>query len=209
MWFDPTLVGVFLAEARGGPLWKDLASADLREAIWRMEPPDRVQLATLKRLDDVAYAFTHIIDARFPFTYEHSERVTSVVTKLAVYMGFPEDEVRDQRRAALLHDTGKLGISKRILGKPGCPTDEEFEKIKEHTTLTYGILNRVSPSRYLADLAASHHERLDGSGYHRSLSAKDLDTSARILAVANVFDALSSDPPYRPAMPLEKVFSIL
>jgi HD-GYP domain-containing protein (c-di-GMP phosphodiesterase class II) len=98
-WFDPTLVGVFLAEARGGPLWKDLASADLREAIWRMEPPDRVQLATLKRLDDVAYAFTHIIDARFPFTYEHSERVTSVVTKLAVYMGFPKDEVRDQRRA--------------------------------------------------------------------------------------------------------------
>ena len=89
--------------------------------------------------------------------------------------------------AALLHDTGKLGISKRILGKPGCPTDEEFEKIKEHTTLTYGILNRVSPSRYLADLAASHHERLDGSGYHRSLSEKDLDTSARILAVANVF----------------------
>lgn len=101
-----------------------------------MEPPDRVQLATLERLDDVAHAFTHIIDAKFPFTYQHSEMVTSVVKKLAVYMGFPEDEVRDQRRAALLHNIGKLGISKRILGKPGRLTDKEFEKIKEHTALT-------------------------------------------------------------------------
>ncbi|MDQ3304360.1 MAG: HD domain-containing protein [Actinomycetota bacterium] len=124
-------------------------------------------------------------------------------------MGFPQDEVRDQRRAALLHDIGKLGISNRILDKPGRLTDEEFEKIKEHSALTYGILDRVSPFRHLADLAASHHERLDGSGYHRGLSAKDLDTPARILAVADVFDALSSDRPYRAAMPPEKVFSIL
>jgi len=208
-WFDPDLVDVFLAEARGGRLWMELASPDLLETISRMEPPDRVKLATPERLDDVAYAFARIIDAKSPFTYEHSEGVASVTTKLAVHMGFPQDEVRDQRRAALLHDIGKLGISNRILDKPGRLTDEEFEKIKEHSALTYGILDRVSPFRHLADLAASHHERLDGSGYHRGLSAKDLDTPARILAVADVFDALSSDRPYRAAMPPEKVFSIL
>lgn len=108
--------------------------------------------------------------------------------------------------AALLHDIGKLGISNRILDKSGPLTDEEFAKIKEHTALTYGILNRVSPFRHLA---ASHHERLDGSGYPRGLSSKDLDVPARILAVADVFDALSNDRPYRPAMPPQKVFSIL
>ena len=208
-WFDPNLVDAFLAEARGGRLWKELASPDLLKTISRMEPPDRVQLATPERLDDVAYAFARIIDAKSPFTYKHSDRVASVTTKLADYMGFSQDEVRDQRRAALLHDIGTLGISNRILDKPTRLTDEEFEKIKGHTALTYGILVRVSPFRHLADLAASHHERLDGSGYHRGLSSKDLDTPARILAVADVFDALSSQRPYRSAMPLEKVFSIL
>ncbi|MDQ4063788.1 MAG: hypothetical protein M3122_07880 [Actinomycetota bacterium] len=75
--------------------------------------------------------------------------------------------------------------------------------------MTYSILNRVSPFHHLADLAASHHERLDGSGYHRGLFAKELDLPALILAVADVFEALSSHRPYRPAVPLEKVFSIL
>jgi len=208
-WFDPNLVDVFLSEARHGRLWEDLADPDLQAALSRMELPDRVMLATPERLDDVAYAFARIIDAKSPYTYEHSEGVTSVATKLAVYMGFPEASVREQRRAVLLHDIGKLGISNRILDKPGKLTDEEFAKIKEHLALTHHILSRVSPFRHLADLAASHHERLDGTGYHRGLSAKDLDTPARILATADVFDALSSHRPYRPAIPLEKVFSIL
>ncbi len=208
-WFDPNLVDVFLSEARHGRLWEDLADPDLQAALSRMELPDRVMLATPERLDDVAYAFARIIDAKSPYTYEHSEGVTSVATKLAVYMGFPEASVREQRRAALLHDIGKLGISNRILDKPGKLMDEEFAKIKEHPALTYRILSRVSPFRHLASLAASHHEKLDGTGYHQGLSAADLDAPARILAVADVFDALSSHRPYRPAMPLEKVFSIL
>jgi putative nucleotidyltransferase with HDIG domain len=174
-----------------------------------MEPPDRVMLATPERLDDVAYAFARIIDAKSPFAYEHSEGVASVAAKLAAHMGFSEAEVREQRRAALLHDIGKLGISNRILGKPGKLTDEEFAKIQEHPALTYRLLMRVSPFRHLADLVASHHEKLDGTGYHRGLSAEDLDAPARILAVADVFDALTSHRPYRPALPLEKVLPIL
>ena len=208
-WFDPALVDVFMAEARAGRLWEELAAPDLERAISRMEPPDRVLLATPDRLDDVAHAFARIIDAKSPFTYEHSDRVASIAAKLAFHTGFPQDAVRDQRRAALLHDIGKLGVSNRILDKPAPPTDEEFAKIKEHPALTHSILSRVSPFRHLADVAASHHERLDGSGYYRGLSAKDLDAPARILAVADVFDALSSDRPYRPALPLEEVFSIL
>ncbi len=160
-----------------------------------MEPPDRLQLATLERLDDVAHAFTHIIDAKFPFTYQHSERVTSVVKKLVVYMGFPEDEVRDQRRAPSQHRQAWHLQTHPRQARPPHRRGVREDQITHR--LDYGILNRVSPSRYLADLAASHHERLDGSGYHRSLSAKDLDTSARILATADVFDALSSDRPYR------------
>ncbi|MCA1739301.1 MAG: HD domain-containing protein [Actinobacteria bacterium] len=163
---------------RSGRLWKSLAAPDLQRAIARMEPPDRVMLATPERLDDVAYAFARIIDAKSPFTYEHSEGVAWVAAKLAAHVGFSEAEVREQRRAALLHDIGKLGISNRILGKPRKLTDEEFAKIQEHPALTYRVLMRVLPFRHLADLAdlaASHHEKLDGTGYHRGLSAEDLD----------------------------------
>ena len=124
-------------------------------------------------------------------------------------MELPASAVRDQTRAGLLHDIGKLAISNRILDKPGPLTDEEFAKVKQHPRLTYEVLTRVAPFRSIAEAAASHHEKLDGSDYHRGVSAEDPNLPSRILAVADVFDALSQDRPYRPAMPMEKVLTIL
>jgi HD-GYP domain-containing protein (c-di-GMP phosphodiesterase class II) len=98
-------------------------------------------------------------------------------------------------RAALLHDIGKLGVSNRILDKPGSLTDEEYAKIKQHPRLTYDILSRVGPFRPIAQTAANHHEKLDGSGYHRGIGAEDLDLPSRILAVADIYDALSAERP--------------
>lgn len=209
IWFDPALVDVFLAEVRAGSMWKSLADPDLLHVVSRLEPADRVLAVTPERLDLTARAFARIIDAKSPFTYRHSERVADTAVVMTEYMEFPAPAVRDQRRAGLLHDIGKLGVSNRILDKPGSLTDAEYAQIKKHPKLTYDTLIRVTPFRGIANVAASHHEKLDGTGYHRGITGDSLSLSSRILTVADIFDALSQDRPYRPAMPLERVLDIL
>ena len=208
-WFAPALVDVFLAQARAGNLWENLARPDLSHLVSRMEPPDRALIATSERLDLTAHAFAHIIDAKSPFTYRHSGRVANTAATMAEYLGFPAPAVRDQMRAGLLHDIGKLGISNQILDKPGPLTSAEYAKIKRHPGLTHEVLMRVPPFRGIAEVAASHHEKLDGTGYHRGMVGEDLSLSSRVLVVADVFDALSQDRPYRPALPREEVFTVL
>ena len=208
-WFDPALVDVFLAEVRENGLWGDLAQEDPQSQVSRLEPDDRTLEATPERVDLVARAFGEIIDAKSPFTYRHSEGVSKVAVAMSERAGFGPDATRDLLRASLLHDIGKLGISNRILDKPGRLTDEEYAKIKQHPKLTYEILSRVGPFRPIAETAANHHEKLDGSGYHRGLTAEDLDLPSRILAVADIYDALTADRPYHKALPKEKVLDIL
>jgi HD-GYP domain-containing protein (c-di-GMP phosphodiesterase class II) len=208
-WFDPDLVDVLLDEARKGNIWKDLGSPDLTRALSSMEPADKTLLATPERLDLVARAFARIIDAKSPSTYEHSEGVANVAVAMSRRMGLEGEELRDQMRAGLLHDIGKLGVSSRILDKPGALTEEEFDRIKEHPGLSRDILCRVAPFRNIVERCANHHEKLDGSGYPRGLTAEDLDLPSRILTVADIFDALSKDRPYRSGMPLEKTLAIL
>ena len=208
-WFEPALVDIFLAEARAGRLWESLGEPDLARSVSLMEPADRVLVATSEWLDLTAHAFARIIDAKSPFTYRHSEGVARTAAKMTEHMGLPASVVHDQTRAGLLHDIGKLAISNRILDKPGPLTDAEFAKVKQHPRLTYEVLTRVAPFQSIAEVAASHHEKLDGTGYHRGVTAKDLDLPSRILAVADIFDALSQERPYRPAMPTEKVLTIL
>jgi HD-GYP domain-containing protein (c-di-GMP phosphodiesterase class II) len=128
---------------------------------------------------------------------------------MAEIMGYSRQEVRYLRRAALVHDVGKLGISSLIIDKPGKLTQEEFTEMKRHTLYTQQILARVDGFKDLADLAASHHERLDGRGYHRGLTAAELGTSSRILLVADMYEALSAKRPYRQDLSNEEVMSIL
>jgi HD-GYP domain-containing protein (c-di-GMP phosphodiesterase class II) len=108
-----------------------------------------------------------------------------------------------------LHDVGKLGVSNRILDKPGKLTDAKFAEIKKHPKLTQEILSCITPFRGIAEAAANHHEKLDGSGYHRELTAPDLDLPSRTLVVADVYDALTQIRPYREALPKEKALEIL
>jgi HD-GYP domain-containing protein (c-di-GMP phosphodiesterase class II) len=208
-WFDPKLVDVLLAEIRENRLWERVDDADLTSTVSGLEPADKAVHLTEERLDLTALAFARVIDAKSPFTYRHSEGVAEVAVAMSRRMGFAEAVVRDQMRAGLLHDMGKLGISNRILDKPGRLSEAEFALVRRHTALTYDILSRVTPFRSIVEVAASHHERLDGSGYHRGLSGDQLSLQVRILAVADVFDALSQDRPYRPAMPMETVLCIL
>ncbi len=208
-WFDPALVEALLAEAREDGLWEDLSGKDPWREVSRLEPDDRALKATPERVDLVARAFAEIIDAKSPFTYRHSEGVARVAVAMAGRAGLGPEGTRDLMRASLLHDIGKLGISNRILDKPGRLTDEEYEEIKRHPRLACEILSRVGPFRPIAETAANHHEKLDGSGYHRGITAEHLDLPSRILAVADIYDALSAERPYHKALPQEKVLGIL
>jgi putative nucleotidyltransferase with HDIG domain len=153
-WFDPALAEVLLAEEG---LWADLLRKDPWREVSRLEPDDRALKANPERVDLVALAFAEIIDAKSPFTYRHSEGVARVAVAMAERAGLGPEGTRDLMRAALLHDIGKLGVSNRILDKPGGLTKGEYEEIKRHPKLAYDILSRVGPFRPIAETAANHH----------------------------------------------------
>ena len=168
------------------------------------EPVDQVRYADEDDLDNIATAFARVVDAKSPWTYKHSDGVARIADGIAESMGLSTDLKRDIRRAGLLHDIGKLGVSNMILDKPGRPTDDEFDQIRKHPDFSKQILDGVDIFRDLSDVAAAHHERLDGTGYHRRLPGSSLRLESRILAVADVCEALSAKRPYRDAMPMEK-----
>jgi HD-GYP domain-containing protein (c-di-GMP phosphodiesterase class II) len=124
-------------------------------------------------------------------------------------LGFSDEPRRWLKRAALLHDIGKLGVSNSILDKPGKLNDAEWEAMKLHAAYTERILSRIAAFGDLAHIAAAHHERLDGKGYPRGLSGGQIALETRIITTADIFDALTADRPYRPAMPVSKAFAIM
>jgi putative nucleotidyltransferase with HDIG domain len=208
-WFDPDLVDALDAIHGDTQFWDRLGADDVRDQIAALEPAERVLLADDDRLDQVARAFALVIDSKSPWTYRHSERVADLAVGIADLLGFDADEIRDLRRAALLHDVGKLGISNLVLDKPGPLTDDERAVMRQHTEYTLRILERVTSLRRVAEVAASHHERLDGQGYHRGVPSGALPRTARVLPVADVYEALSAERPYRAALPPEQVLAMM
>jgi len=204
-WFDPHLVDAFGSVCRDADFWRTLPEMDV--SPW--EPVDRLLMANEARLDAIAYAFAGVIDAKSPWTYRHSDRACVITLGLAAALGADDDELSDLRRAALLHDVGKLAVSNRILDKPGKLTPSEFAKIREHPVMTRRILERVPGFGALAPVAAAHHERLDGSGYPQGLAGDELTMPMRLLAVADVYEALTSERPYRAAMRSEEAMAII
>ncbi|MBI3494224.1 MAG: HD domain-containing protein [Acidobacteria bacterium] len=208
-WFDPEIAGAFGRVAADEDLWNACASPTLDDTVAAVEPEGREIAADEKRLDDIAAAFAWVIDAKSPFTYHHSERVADFAVGIARTLGLGARETVRLRRAALLHDIGKLSVPNRILDKPGKLTPREWEVVKLHPYYTYQILERVPVFGELAFDASAHHERLDGRGYYRNLQGDHLSPSARILCVADQLDALSADRPYRGKLPADRVISIM
>jgi HD-GYP domain-containing protein (c-di-GMP phosphodiesterase class II) len=204
-WFDPALVDAMQAFRRDKAFWGSLARPDL--SAW--EPPERVMAADDASLDRISEAFAGVVDAKSPWTYRHSDRTCVIATSIAVAMGGDDEMLSDIRRAALLHDIGKLALSNRILDKPGELTDAEFAKVRRHPLITMSILARVPQLRRIALLAGAHHERLDGSGYPRGLRGDRLTMPMRVLAVADVYEAVTSERPYRPARTSDEALAIL
>jgi putative nucleotidyltransferase with HDIG domain len=160
-------------------------------------------------LNEVARAFADIIDAKSPFTFDHSRRVAGYAVAMGRVLGFAEEEQLRLYRAGLLHDIGKLGVSNRILDKAGPLTGAERAAMERHPANSFEILQRVSAFRDFAWTAATHHEKLDGSGYPYRLTGADLDASARCLVVADIYDALTTDRPYRPGMEKARAFEVI
>jgi HD-GYP domain-containing protein (c-di-GMP phosphodiesterase class II) len=135
--------------------------------------------------------------------------VSALALGAAARLGFPPAQLTRLRRAALLHDIGKLAVPNAILDKPGKLTNAEWEVVRQHPAQTLHVLQQVPVFRELAEDAANHHERIDGRGYFRGLTGESLTPTARVLAVADVTDALMSARPYREAMPAERVIAHL
>jgi HD-GYP domain-containing protein (c-di-GMP phosphodiesterase class II) len=208
-WFEPAAVDALVAIRSDRGFWESLVGDAASSALAAMEPPDRVLVANDDRLDLVADAFALVIDAKSPWTSQHSRGVADVSVAIAKTMGYPADQLRDVRRAALLHDLGKLGVSSLILDKPGRLTDDEYEAMKRHPAGTREILKRTGCFSHLANVAAAHHERLDGRGYNLGLAKNDLPLLSRVLCTSDICDALRASRPYRPGLPPERVLDIM
>jgi len=207
-WFDPALCDHLLAISDDDDLWRQIAENPAQHLTLH-EPEDQILLADDAILDNIALGFAQVVDAKSPWTYKHSMGVADVASGIAGVLGYPMQEIRDIRRAALLHDIGKLGVSNMILDKPAKLTAEEIFEMRKHPGYTQRILSRVAGFSDLAELAAAHHERLDGKGYHRGLTADQLPQQARILCISDMYEALAAKRPYREDMSEEQVMSIL
>jgi putative nucleotidyltransferase with HDIG domain len=211
-WFDPELVRVAISLHRKHRLWANcLRGGDVeetRQAVVDIQPGRNVVLQS-EWIDQICEAFADVVDAKSPFTFRHSVGVTNAATLIARELGLPNETLNMVRRAALLHDIGKLGISNSILDKPGKLTDGERSTIEGHPDMSRRILERVGAFRRLAVVAGEHHERLDGTGYPDHKVADVLSLESRIIGVADVYGALSEDRPYRGGLAMEKIVSIM
>lgn len=160
-------------------------------------------------IDEITQAFAKCIDLKDNYTRGHSFRVAEYSRLLAEKMGYSDSEVKEVYNIALMHDIGKLSVPDEILGKPGAPTDEEYEILKQHAKKGYEILKDITIAPNLAIGAGFHHERLDGKGYPDGVTEKDIPIVAQIIAVADTFDAMYSTRPYRKQMPLDVVITEL
>ena len=209
VWFDPGLVGVFLTLSQTDAFWRGLEGAGLAERVAGLEPMPRAIFIDDERLETITAAFADVVDAKSPYTAGHSRRVADYSVGIAASLGFPAARQEALRRAALLHDVGKLGVSNGILDKPGKLDAREWDEVRRHPVLSQEILARVSVFRSIAELAGAHHERLDGRGYPNKLEAGQIALDTRIISAADVFDAITAERPYRAAVPVAECLDIM
>ncbi len=152
---------------------------------------------------DTVRALVNALEAKDKYSKGHSERVTLLAMMMAEEMGLPDDRKQALQHAGVLHDIGKIGISMNILNKNGKLTGEEFDAIKDHPMIGEKILDPITFLKDVKTIVGEHHERFDGRGYPHQKKGSELSLEARILAVADTFDALTSDRPYRKALPFD------
>jgi putative nucleotidyltransferase with HDIG domain len=211
-WFDPELVAVAAALNHDGALWTHCQPSDdsalARRLVLALEPAPAGR-SVRTDMDRICEAFADVVDAKSPFTYRHSVGVAEAATSIAMVLQLAPERVQLVRRAALLHDLGKLAVPNTILDKVGPLSPAEWDVVVQHPQLTRDILARIESFSELAEIAGAHHEKLDGSGYPDGLKGDQLSLEARIVAVADVYQALVERRPYREGMSHAEAMEVL
>lgn len=208
-WFDPALVAELGRVAAGERFWATLKSTAIDARVVAMAPAVEARAVDEDYLDSISAAFGQVIDAKSPYTSGHSARVAGLAERIAGVLGVTAPRVRWLRRAAYLHDIGKLGVSNAILDKPAALNAQEWSAMRGHAAHTREILGRIGAFVDLADVAAAHHERLDGGGYPLGLDDLAISRETRIITVCDFYDALTADRPYRAALPVAAALEIM
>ena len=209
VWFDPLLVDAFERVAEKEEFWFALRADDITSRVVALEPRAHEVPLDDDYLDDIAAAFGQVVDSKSPYTSGHSARVALYTDLIAEALELSPERRRWLKRGALLHDVGKLGVSNSVLDKAGKLDISEWDEVKLHASYTETILSRISAFSELAKVSAAHHEKLDGTGYPRGLSAEHITLETRIITTADIFDAITAERPYRGATPIPKTLEIM
>ncbi len=211
-WFDPELCKAAVELHQSGHLWLHCLPGDpvhdAQSAVLKLHADAQHPLSALD-IDSICEAFADVVDAKSPFTYRHSLGVRDAAVAMGDVLGLSEHRMSVLRRSALLHDLGKLGVSNSILDKPSKLTDAEFTAVKGHPSMSAQILRQVECFDEIALIAGEHHEKLDGTGYPHGLTGHALSFESKILAVADIFGALSEDRPYRGPLGPDQIRAIM
>jgi HD-GYP domain-containing protein (c-di-GMP phosphodiesterase class II) len=207
--FMPEIVEAFSTLAQKEYFWFDIVSQYYILPILAQKDDLQNLKIDLDDLQVIAKIFSKIIDFRSSFTANHSGGVSATASAIAALMGFSDKEQQLMKVAGLLHDVGKLAIPPHILEKPGPLTRDEYNIIKSHTFFSYRTLEAIKGFETINQWASYHHERLDGQGYPFHLAEKSLPIGSKVMAVADVFTAITEDRPYRKSMDKKRVVKIL
>lgn len=182
-----------------------------KELLTRVRNHLRIKQLTdrLESAENVIMAMVRILEAKDPYTRGHSERVAEYSRQLALRKGLSEERLQALRRASLLHDMGKIGVEDAIIKSSEKLTEEEMEKVHNHPSIGMEIISALPSLADAIDPIRSHHERFDGTGYPGKLARDEIPVEARIIAVTDTFDALTTDRPYRKAFDTEKALKEL
>lgn len=206
--YNPEVIAAFSELINKEYFWLDVTSPNIGQILAQNTEISQVQLE-MNDLLEFTKVFSQIIDFRSSFTAAHSSGVAHTSEALAKYVGLSERECQMMRIAGYLHDLGKLAIPTEILEKPDGLLNQEFNVIRSHTYHTYRVLDGIPGFDQITEWASLHHEKLDGTGYPFRHTEKDISLGARIMAVADVFTAITEDRPYRSGLEKEKVLNIL
>lgn len=207
--FSQNLVDAFLKVSKKDIFWFNMENIYTAEFILDSISPSIDEYLEIDQFNEIAYIFASLIDDKSKFTAKHSIGISELAYNVAQFLGYDEEKCIKMKIAGLLHDIGKLAIPSSILDKNGSLSCEEFSVIKSHVYYTKIILDRIEGIDDISEWASNHHEKLNGKGYVRGLNSDQLSEESRILAVCDIYQALTEDRPYRKGLDNQKTFAIM
>ncbi|KOA18329.1 cyclic di-GMP phosphodiesterase response regulator RpfG [Clostridium homopropionicum DSM 5847] len=207
--FSKDLVDMFVSAASKDMFWFDMENISIMDNILDRVSPNLDINLDLAQFESIAHTFSNIIDTKSNFTARHSRDIAELAYKISSYLNYPEEKCLKMKIAGLFHDIGKLAIPSSILDKNGPLDCEEFSIIKSHAYYTSIILDSLDSAKEISTWASNHHEKMNGTGYPNGLTSPELSEESRIIAVCDIYQALTEDRPYRKGMSQKEAFAIL